>query len=314
MLTRIAGTEINIHPRSPAAIPGAQMMPRRVPSYQRDPSYDPYARAPPSGFSRRGIGPRMSSAPSQMDRSYNQGQNGYNNYNGQSGQNVYNAHPYHGYNDSFDTNGDSTGSPSEPWTNSTDPSSENSSIDRIHAVNKQADATGDAYGGAYQNGPGYANGAVQHDRSSPMHAPPMRQRQPIAEESWNEDRGLEGAYNYQGAPHQPGRPYQQQRPVSNMEGGMSGGAPPASYMPQQQQQSQRGPQPNVTSPGAGKPFARKVMPLGGENRPNPAAVPNQQYNQAQAQTSRPKTLRKESSEKRSSEKPKSWLKRRFSRG
>lgn len=291
-------------------------MPRRMPSYQRDPSYDPYARAPPSSYSRRGMGSRMSSAPSQMDRSYSRSQAGYNYYNGPSGpgHDRYNGYPYHGQNESFDTNGDSTGSPSERWTNSTDPSSENSSIDRIHAINKQVDGSGDAYAGAYQNGLGYPNGAVQHDRSSPM---PMRQqRQPITEESWNENRVLEGAYNYQGAPHQSGRPYQEQRSVSNMEGGMRGGAPPANYMPQQpQQQAQRGLQPNVTSPSAGKPFARNVMPLGGQNRPNPAPAPSQQYNQPQAQSSRPKTLRKESStDKRSPEKPKSWLRRRFSKG
>lgn len=76
--------------------------------------------------------------------------NGNNNHNGNgNGNGVY---PQHGYHQSHDTvtsgqtyNSDSTG----PWANGTDPSSENSSLDRINATNPQQD---NVYGG--QNGYG----------------------------------------------------------------------------------------------------------------------------------------------------------------
>lgn len=62
---------------------------------------------------------------------------------------AYGMYPQHSYNDSYDagmTNGsDSTG----PWTNSTDPSSENSSIDRANNGGKSSDP----YGHDIYNGP-----------------------------------------------------------------------------------------------------------------------------------------------------------------
>jgi len=61
---------------------------------------------------------------------------------------AYGFYPQHAYNDSYDANGqysDGTG----PWANSTDPSSENSSLDRAHGVPKQTDS----YGHDIYNGP-----------------------------------------------------------------------------------------------------------------------------------------------------------------
>lgn len=63
---------------------------------------------------------------------YNNRGSSYNNGNG-----VYNQH--HGYHQSYDTvnSGQTYGSDSTgPWTNNTDPSSENSSLDRINATSK----------------------------------------------------------------------------------------------------------------------------------------------------------------------------------
>jgi hypothetical protein len=52
----------------------------------------------------------------------------------------YGIYPQHNYNDSYDTgvNSDGTG----PWANSTDPSSENSSIERANGLHRQADPYG----------------------------------------------------------------------------------------------------------------------------------------------------------------------------
>jgi hypothetical protein len=76
----------------------------------------------------------------------------------QSDPQIYNQqrpYPQHGYHQSYDTvntgytNGsDSTG----PWANSTDPSSENSSLDRVNAMNKPQDPHG-AYNQNGYNGP-----------------------------------------------------------------------------------------------------------------------------------------------------------------
>ncbi|KAI9731493.1 MAG: hypothetical protein M1834_004613 [Cirrosporium novae-zelandiae] len=67
--------------------------------------------------------------------------NGYANGNGN--QNPYGAH---GYQQSYDTVASSGGSHgTEPWGNSTDPSSENSSVDRLQHVAKQPDL-GEQYG------------------------------------------------------------------------------------------------------------------------------------------------------------------------
>lgn len=272
----VIGTDININPRSGAAIPGAPLQPARQ-QYQRDPYAHPYGRGPsgpPSSYPKRGMGQRMQSAP---DRPYTPS-NGYGN-----GYNGYNGYPNHGYNDSYDMNGDSS-SPSEPWANSTDPSSENSSVDRIHAY-KQADGSGDAYGGGYQQ-----YGGAAHGRGSPM-----RQRQPITEESWDADRGYEGEYDYQGPPYQSGSSYQND-PPSVREHISAPPLPPSHMAPPVQQDFQQ--------PGQ----QRRPIALG---EPSPGSRPSLQAAPSQPNNNPP---RKRTLEKRQSEDKKSWFKKRFSRG
>lgn len=116
--------------------------------------------------------------------SYNNGSNGYNG-NG-NGNGVY---PQHGYHQSHDTvtSGQTYGSDSTgPWANGTDPSSENSSLDRINATNTQQD---NVYGG--QNGyGGYPRAIPEDGQYNAQHQqgyggggpvqPPNSQRKPIA--------------------------------------------------------------------------------------------------------------------------------------
>lgn len=99
-----------------------------------------------------------------------------------NGQGVY---PAHGYPQSFDTvaTGNSNGS-SEPWGNSTDPSSENSSIDRMHAMNHKMEdpyrgpimEDGSAY--PYPQGPqaGYVKGPPPPTHGGPV-KPLLQQQQ-----------------------------------------------------------------------------------------------------------------------------------------
>lgn len=88
----------------------------------------------------------------------------------QSDPQLYGQRPYpqHGYHQSYDTvntgvtNGsDSTG----PWANSTDPSSENSSIDKGNAVNKPPTPM-DPYGGYATNG---YNGTIMEEQAAGMY-------------------------------------------------------------------------------------------------------------------------------------------------
>jgi len=111
--------------------------------------------------------------------SYNHGSNGYN------GNGVY---PQPGYHQSHDTviSGQTYGSDSTgPWANGTDPSSENSSLDRINATNPQQD---NVYGG--QNGYGGYPRAIPEDGQYNLQQqqgyggggpvqPPNGQRKPI---------------------------------------------------------------------------------------------------------------------------------------
>lgn len=112
---------------------------------------------------------------------------------------VYNSPAYHASHDTVNTMGESSGSNStEPWGNSTDPSSENSSIDRVHAI-KQPD-TGDAYGGNY-------------GRGSPMHA------------AIQEENGMDNRYQSQGGYNRP--PMHSQSPMRHLQNG--NGGPPSAY-------------------------------------------------------------------------------------
>lgn len=123
---------------------------------------------------------------------------GYNNGNNHNGNGVY---PQHGYHQSYDTvnSGQTYGSDSTgPWNNGTDPSSENSSLDRINATNSQQDGV---YGG--QNGYGgyprpipedgqYAPEQQQGYGGGPVQ-PPGGQRRPIPLGGSGDDTGFSAA-------------------------------------------------------------------------------------------------------------------------
>ena len=73
------------------------------------------------------------------------------------GANHQNLYPAHGYHQSYDTVASASGNEShntDPWGNSTDPSSENSSIDRVQQASKPEPA--DMYGlNGFGSGPHY---------------------------------------------------------------------------------------------------------------------------------------------------------------
>lgn len=104
----------------------------------------------PDGFQDDGTSPL---APPSRNR-FNQRISGNGNGNGNMSRShsSYGMSSPHGYNYPEDAgmNSDSTG----PWNNSTDPSSENSSIDRAHAAaaKLQAPMEGYSYNDGYQNG------------------------------------------------------------------------------------------------------------------------------------------------------------------
>jgi len=83
-------------------------------------------------------------------------------YGGRNPQNVY---PSHSYQQSYDTVGSGGSHQTEPWGNSTDPSSENSSVDRIQQTPKQGEQqVSDNYG---LNGFG-GNNLYQLDEYEPV--------------------------------------------------------------------------------------------------------------------------------------------------
>ncbi|KAK3719066.1 hypothetical protein LTR37_004630 [Vermiconidia calcicola] len=106
------------------------------------------------------------------------------------------SQPQHAYHQSHDTVNTANGSDSTgPWANSTDPSSENSSLDRVNAMNKPQP---DGYGGYGPNG---YNGPIQ------------------------EEQGQSGEINGYG--QQGGYPQQQQNGLhgAQQNGGYAGGRP-----------------------------------------------------------------------------------------
>lgn len=164
----------------------------------------------------------------------------------------YAAHSYRDpyrepYRESHDTTftRDSNGySSSEPWGNSTDPSSENSSVDRIHAITKPDH--GDAYGYS-QHTP---------ERVSPRH-------DAIQEEYGHDGTGYtqgdyNPAYTQQHMPAQYGSSGRSTGPAQD------GRAMPPPAAPAHQQQPQR-----------------NVNPSGASDRPPP---PPPKHNKLQAQT------------------------------
>ncbi|THV94877.1 hypothetical protein D6D27_03553 [Aureobasidium pullulans] len=153
-----------------------------------------YASRRPDGHSDIGVGP---GAPPSRNR-YAQ------RMNASRSNSAYGFYPQHSYNDSYDTgaanHSDSTG----PWNNSTDPSSENSSLDRANGVPKQTDPYGyDIYNGppimeeyasdsdgGYGMSHGNRNGHAGGNPSAPTQsqAPPVRAPIKLG--------GAEGASNF----------------------------------------------------------------------------------------------------------------------
>ena len=132
----------------------------------RPDSYVENNASPPGYHNNRRSGPRTNSEPALY---------------GQNGQGVY---PSHGYQQSYDTVTSASGTGShgtDQWGNSTDPSSENSSIDKIHQVPKSdvSESYGfNGFGGAPQlqgpileehgkNGPAYGQPGYAQSHSVP---------------------------------------------------------------------------------------------------------------------------------------------------
>ncbi|KAL8842423.1 MAG: hypothetical protein Q9170_000551 [Blastenia crenularia] len=152
-------------------------------SIGRPDSYiDSYGGSPNQPGSGRRIGQRVTSDPVQY------------------GTNSHGLYPAHGYHQSFDTVASASGNEShntDPWGNSTDPSSENSSIDRVQAQKPDPTETYgfNGFGGAPQfqgpileengvNSPSYGqvgygqpqgsmNGSPLHSRNGGLSAPPQ---------------------------------------------------------------------------------------------------------------------------------------------
>ncbi|KAL9081117.1 MAG: hypothetical protein Q9159_007424 [Coniocarpon cinnabarinum] len=176
-------------------------------------------------YARRPGNPRFQSSPMAPHS------NGYS-YNNNS--------PTHGYSQSYDTvdTGNSYGtSSSEPWTNSTDPSSDNSSIDRQYGANGyKYDGYQDMYGS-------------QNRRESPRH------------EAIQEEYGYDGYGYTQGQHHGPYTDPAAQRQPSQW-GARSMNAPPGQSMAQ--------------PPPTHQP-QRNAMPFGGQTSlaaPPPPPKPN----------------------------------------
>ena len=119
-----------------------------MPANQPESYVDPYGNAyrqSPAPLTPRRFGPRNHSDPALY------GNNSNGNYNGNYAQPSHNYHPSY---DTATTGSGSAGSNgTEPWANSTDPSSENSSVDRIHQTAKPdlAETYGfNGFGGAPQ--------------------------------------------------------------------------------------------------------------------------------------------------------------------
>lgn len=189
------------------------------------------------------------------------------------------SHPAHGFSQSHDTvdTGVSYGtSGSEPWGNSTDPSSENSSIERAYNMNGYKPEYGDTYAGQYR-------------RESPRH-------DPIQEEYGFDGNGYtQGQWNGPSSPPPPpprhSGQYGPPRPMGQPTGqpmGQPMGLPPVPYHQPQQQ--------------------RNVIPLNsGPGSAPQGPAPPKHGSQPQRQV-----LRKESNSGEG--KRKSWLRRRFSKG
>ena len=162
-----------------------------MPTIRSDHAFHHYQSPPNAHFEGRRFGPRMNSDPALYGQ------------NSQLSQNPYHSHSYQ---QSYDTGGSTSANEShstDPWGNSTDPSSENSSIDRVQQISKPD--LGEVYG---FNGFG---GAPQ------LHAPILEER--------GSGAAISGQPNYGQSQITPGagKPYQGNRDIR----GVPPSAPPS---------------------------------------------------------------------------------------
>jgi len=128
----------------------------------------------------------------------------------------YGNYPPQGYNEPYDNvnMGESTGSQStEPWGNSTDPSSENSSIDRLHTLNK-LDGN-DAYGNGHHNQPSPVHRTIHEEYDQPGRRNPTQPPQmgPYQTQNRNQPPGSYGPPPGQHYPQQHQHQQQQRQPI-----------------------------------------------------------------------------------------------------
>ena len=149
-------------------------------SSRPDSYIDSYSNQPAQTTQGRRFGPRNHSDPALY---------------GHNSQGVY---PSHGYQQSYDTVTSGTGSHgTEPWGNSTDPSSENSSIDKIHQVPKPE--AGENYGLTGFGGAPPLQGPIleEHNHDGPSYGHP----------GYGQSQKMPGAgYPYQGNGAPPAPP------------------------------------------------------------------------------------------------------------
>lgn len=120
----------------------------------------------------------------------------------------------HGYHEPYDNPnaGESSGSQStEAWGNSTDPSSENSSIDRIHALNKPDGA--DGAGNAHHGQPSPVRRTIREEFDQPERRyTPQQQQQQGPYQNRNQSQSFYGAPPSQSQPRQQ-QPQSQAQPI-----------------------------------------------------------------------------------------------------
>jgi len=209
-----------------------------------------YPPAPSSAYGyghRRPTGHRVQSAsfaPNRMSTDYS----------------LYQGHDrYHQSHDTVNTIGESSGSQSEPWGNSTDPSSENSSIDRVQGGVERASLSADRLQALKQMEPeshhpyGYGRG------SSPIHNAAVRDTAIREEEDGRSIRGNNSFMPVQQGPRRSSPPVisqQQAYPAASQRRSVE------LQQQQQQQQAQAGPKaPNAGMNAAAAAWAASSRPM-----------------------------------------------------
>lgn len=211
---------------------------------------------------RRPMGHRVQSAPFAQHRM-------------SSDYSLYQGHErYHESHDTVNTIGESSGSQSEPWGNSTDPSSENSSIDRVQGGVERVSLSADRLQALKQLEPeshhpyGYGRG------SSPITNAAVRDTAIREEEDGRSVRGNNYFMPVQQGPRRsspPVIPQQQAYPPASQRRSVESQPQP---QPQQQQQQLQGPPaPNAGMNAAAAAWAASSRPMSQQAPPQPQGPP-----------------------------------------